>query len=358
MLPAKGARALLGIKGSESLLEEETTGLRMIRTGSIPFIYGTEIGRLTLRTTDSLTKMKTATSGELTGASGLFSKISNVKDKIKSALGLPTNPIPTFVVDTLREKYRDALGNVQQRIEQLGEVKSSASGTGLGRFLAKNASGGNLSAVGKNLVGGALKEGKKALAQKVFGQRGGSSLGLAQGNVPSGITPKPSNQLTTQFTDVVVRPTQRQINNATRIIIYRDNLSLINTRCPITMEDFVNGDRICMIRQCRHCFRESAIMGWFQSSVRCPVCRYDIRETSLPDISHNIVRPVDDTENNIDDNTVNLLSRQIRNLLIQSIDNQITTDVSRNNTLVFDIPIMFTTRREVTEEELEDDDIE
>ena len=131
----------------------------------------------------------------------LYSKISNVKDKIKSALGLPTNPIPTFVVDTLREKYRDELGNVQQRVEQLGEVKSSASGTGLGRFLAKNASGGNLSAVGKNLVGGALKEGKKALAQKVFGQRGGSSLGLAQGNVPSGITPKPSNQLTTQFTD-------------------------------------------------------------------------------------------------------------------------------------------------------------
>ena len=164
--------------------------------------------------------------------------------------------------------------------------------------------------------------------------------------------------LTTMFTDVVIRPTQSQINNATQTIIYRDNLSLINTRCPITMDDFINGDRICMIRNCRHCFRESAIMGWFQSSVRCPVCRYDIRETSLPDISHNIVRPVDDTENNIDDNTVNLLSRQIRNLLIQSIDNQITTDVSRNNTLVFDIPIMFTTRREVTEEELEDDDIE
>ena len=90
MLPAKGARALLGIKGSESLLEEEITGLRIIRTGSIPFIYGSDLGRLTLRTTDSLSTMKQATAGEATEATGAFAKIGNVVGDIKSALGLPT----------------------------------------------------------------------------------------------------------------------------------------------------------------------------------------------------------------------------------------------------------------------------
>ena len=163
--------------------------------------------------------------------------------------------------------------------------------------------------------------------------------------------------LTTQFTDVVVRPTQGQINNATRIIIYRDNLSLINTRCPITMEDFTNGDRICMIRYCRHCFRESAIMDWFQTNVRCPVCRHDIREisnNSSVDISANTIPTVVDYTSESENNTINLLSSQIRNLLMQTLDNQITTDISRNNTtLLFDIPIMFRTQREVTEEELE-----
>lgn len=163
--------------------------------------------------------------------------------------------------------------------------------------------------------------------------------------------------LTPQFTDVVVRPTQGQINNATRIIIYRDNLSLINTRCPITMEDFTNGDRICMIRYCRHCFRESAIMDWFQTNVRCPVCRHDIREisnNSSVDISANTIPTVVDYTSESDNNTINLLSSQIRNLLMQTLDNQITTDISRNNTtLLFDIPIMFRTQREVTEEELD-----
>ena len=170
--------------------------------------------------------------------------------------------------------------------------------------------------------------------------------------------------ITTQFTDVVVRPTQRQINNATRTIIYRDNLSLINTRCPITMEDFVNGDRICMIHHCRHCFRESAIMDWFQTNVRCPVCRYDIRETpnnALPDISHNMVQSENNNTVNMpntttSDNAMNLLSMQIRNLLLQSMENQVSMDVSQNNMLSFDIPIIITSRREVIDEEIEDDD--
>lgn len=188
---------------------------------------------------------------------------------------------------------------------------------------------------------------------------------------PSGTFFQPSTifstlfpDITTQFTDVVVRPTQRQINNATRTIIYRDNLSLINTRCPITMEDFVNGDRICMIHHCRHCFRESAIMDWFQTNVRCPVCRYDIRETpnnALPDISHNMVQSennntVNTPNTTTSDNEINLLSMQIRNLLLQTMENQVSMDVSQNNTLSFDIPIIITSRREVNNEEIEDDD--
>ena len=32
------------------------------------------------------------------------------------------------------------------------------------------------------------------------------------------------------------------------------------------------------IRHCGHTFQEHAIMNWFQSNTRCPVCRYDIRD--------------------------------------------------------------------------------
>jgi len=200
MLPAKGARALLGIKGSESLLEEEITGLRIIRTGSIPFIYGSDLGRLTLRTTDSLSTMKQATAGEATEATGAFAKIGNVVGDIKSALGLPTKAIPSFVLGKFEG---DELSKPYDRYIQLERIKASAAGTPANKllgFIGKNAGGGTPSAMGRNLVGGAIKEGKQALAQKLFGNRGGSSLGTASGRRPSGITEPPFNNLTTMFT--------------------------------------------------------------------------------------------------------------------------------------------------------------
>ena len=63
--PARLLRKTLGVKGSESFLEEEATGLRIIRGFSTPVIYGNEISRITLRTTPVLDLMKTATSGEV-----------------------------------------------------------------------------------------------------------------------------------------------------------------------------------------------------------------------------------------------------------------------------------------------------
>lgn len=200
MLLAKGARKVAGIKGSESLLEEELTGLRMIRTGSIPFIYGSDIGRITLRTTDSLSTMKTATSGELTGASGLLAKAGSAVSAVKSALGLPTNAIPTFVTNGFTS---DDLANPQQRYAQLERILKSAEGTAAGKllgFIGRNAGGGTPDAMARNLAGGAIKEGKQLLAQKVFGSTGNRN-GLTDSPPRPNPTEKPSNLLTTQFTD-------------------------------------------------------------------------------------------------------------------------------------------------------------
>ena len=58
MLLARGARKVAGIRGSETLIEEELTGLRIIRTGSVAFLYGSDLARITLRTTPLLDTMK------------------------------------------------------------------------------------------------------------------------------------------------------------------------------------------------------------------------------------------------------------------------------------------------------------
>ena len=89
----------------------------------------------------------------------------------------------------------------------------------------------------------------------------------------------------------------QQINNSTQIINYNRDMSNINTSCPITLEDFQDGDVVRRIRHCGHTFHENAIQGWFRSNVRCPVCRYDIREYIIPTAEHNETTEPSNEEN-------------------------------------------------------------
>lgn len=80
------------------------------------------------------------------------------------------------------------------------------------------------------------------------------------------------------FQDVIVRPTTEQIDRASESFEYNESLMLLNTQCPITMNEFQPGDRIRRIYHCRHSFHEDSFMLWFRNHVRCPICRFDIRD--------------------------------------------------------------------------------
>jgi hypothetical protein len=80
------------------------------------------------------------------------------------------------------------------------------------------------------------------------------------------------------LTPVVVRPTASHIETATERITFDENM--VHTTCPITQSPFQSSDRIMRIRHCGHCFMEEGLTAWFRQSVRCPVCRYDIRISS------------------------------------------------------------------------------
>lgn len=108
------------------------------------------------------------------------------------------------------------------------------------------------------------------------------------------------------FQDVVVRPTQQQIETATERLTYSDIENPINLRCPITQEEFNPDDEVIQIRHCRHCFTPSSLNNWFNSNVRCPVCRYDIRNnTERTNIANNENSSQDEStsENTINENT-------------------------------------------------------
>ena len=88
---------------------------------------------------------------------------------------------------------------------------------------------------------------------------------------------------------------QTQINQYTTTFTYSDqSQELINeTRCPISLENFQNGDSLCQIIGCGHVFLRTNLMNWFRRSHQCPICRYDLMNN----------RPQQNTETNPQQNT-------------------------------------------------------
>ena len=82
------------------------------------------------------------------------------------------------------------------------------------------------------------------------------------------------------FQDVIVRPTPEQIESSTERLNFSEIENPVNSRCPITQEEFNPNDEVIQIRHCRHCFTPASLTNWFASNVRCPVCRYDIRNNT------------------------------------------------------------------------------
>jgi len=80
------------------------------------------------------------------------------------------------------------------------------------------------------------------------------------------------------FQPINIVPTQTQIENATSNITYGEIVEPINTSCPISLETFIETSEVVMIKHCKHVFNKQSLMSWFNSSCRCPVCRYDIRD--------------------------------------------------------------------------------
>lgn len=168
-----------------------------------------------------------------------------------------------------------------------------------------------------------------------------------------------TNQFLNNFLNstVPVRPTQEQIENASRLVRYCDIMNPVSSSCPISLDPFTADVIVRQICECNHIFHTTPFNQWFMNNVRCPVCRYDIREyrapvpppAAVPVPSHdedednvttdNISR--NNTSRNI--NNMDSLTRQLFNSIISPLINQDTSsgdeqflyDAS-NNILLFE----------------------
>ena len=170
-----------------------------------------------------------------------------------------------------------------------------------------------------------------------------------------------TTSIPSNVSDTVIRPTTEQLNNALENITY--NVSEQNSStCPITLEEFVEGDSIRRIKHCGHIFSTPAIDSWFNRHVRCPVCRYDIREyitQNVLDVSANTI----DNEQEQEQEQEHAGEQQPSDILVQAITNEITSlfenfannvlvnpDSSNNFVYHFDIPVITTYEEDISDD--------
>jgi hypothetical protein len=134
------------------------------------------------------------------------------------------------------------------------------------------------------------------------------------------------NQLTNRLNNVEQPAINNtQLNTYTELVPY--DTSMNEQRCPITHEDFQEGEQICRIISCGHYFKPNAIRTWFLRNTICPVCRHNV-------LSNN------DTSNNPIDTSISqrLFSNIISNIM--PYNDVSYNDVSYNTiTYTFDIPL-------------------
>ena len=141
--------------------------------------------------------------------------------------------------------------------------------------------------------------------QNIYNENVNSSIGnTINGSNSSSSNIFGTNEVTnflTNFlnTSVPVRPTRQQINNASITVRYDAIENPLSESCPISLERFTNHDIVRQLKPCGHIFSRTSFRRWFENNVRCPVCRYDIRNyrdstsnISLPNVSNpNVSNP-------------------------------------------------------------------
>ena len=135
---------------------------------------------------------------------------------------------------------------------------------------------------------------------------------------------------------VNISPSPEQITNSTETITYSDLPNDNRQRgniCPISHDNFEDNSSIMRIRHCGHYFMANSLQQHFRTSVRCPLCRYDIREysnntdNSYNDLNNtNLIGTFDISASNLINNAqiVNAITQEMQNIgeaRLQGIDN-------------------------------------
>ncbi len=75
---------------------------------------------------------------------------------------------------------------------------------------------------------------------------------------------------------VTISPSNEVLSNASELLTATADHS--GVQCMVCLEHLVAGQELRKLRFCRHLFHRSCIDTWFERTIRCPICRHDIRD--------------------------------------------------------------------------------
>ena len=195
-LPFKAATAIrrkISTTGKETLIEQETTGLRIISKLSSPIIYGTKIARFTLQQSDDVMEMKSARVEQWAGIGtvtttginggllgGLVNAGRGLINSVKVILGVPQNITPTKIYLNT-DVFNSKNVGVFETMSTLAEIQKKGGGKILGKLLAKGiGSGGTINQLGNSIPGAAAEAGKSFLKNLLLGSGQAGQINLAK----------------------------------------------------------------------------------------------------------------------------------------------------------------------------------
>jgi hypothetical protein len=172
-LPFKAATAIrqkVSAAQSETFLEEEVSGLRVLNTLSAPITYGTDIIRLSKKTTKILDAMKDGANPNNSTDAGIVGNFINKAEKwglqqaSKLGISFPETTIPTRV--SINPTFK--AGKEPDTMITLAKIKGDSAGTLVGQFLAKNVKG-TPNQIANAAVGAGIDLLKGYVKKKLFG---------------------------------------------------------------------------------------------------------------------------------------------------------------------------------------------
>ena len=175
---AQLARKTLSGRLSETKLEEEVTGLRILATTTSPIIYGTDILKFSKKTRGIVEDMKlgaNGTEGAVGKLTSFIEKGEKFGNELLSKIGakLPEDLIPSRIV--LNTDFKN--GKVSKTMVTLANLKSNSGGNLLGNLIKDNLQGRPNP---NQILGSALSLGKKKLNTLLLGSPSQAAVNFAK----------------------------------------------------------------------------------------------------------------------------------------------------------------------------------